>query len=154
MSLEVLVEIILLADVPGLGTKGSLVNVSNGYARNYLIPKKLAEVGSPGKLAEFRRREEERKSRESRLAVQAEEITNMLNRTVLTLEAKAGEGERLFGSVTSADIAAAVWDARKVRIDKKNVLLEEPIKALGSYMVDVEVADGFVATIKTIVVPE
>jgi large subunit ribosomal protein L9 len=154
MSLEVLVEIILLADVPGLGTKGSLVNVSNGYARNYLIPKKLAEVGSPGKLAEFRRREEERKSRESRLAVQAEEITNTLNRTVLTLEAKAGEGDRLFGSVTSADIAAAVWDARKVRIDKKNVLLEEPIKALGSYMVDVEVADGFVATIKTIVVPE
>jgi len=148
------VEIILLADVPGLGTKGSLVNVSTGYARNYLLPKKLAEIGSPGKLAEFRRREEERKSREARLAVQAEDITNTLNRTVLTLEAKAGEGERLFGSVTSADIADAIWDARKVRIEKKNVLLEEPIKALGTYMVDVEVADGFVATVKTIVVPE
>lgn len=147
-------EIILLADVPGLGTKGSLVNVSTGYARNFLIPKKLAELGSPGKLAEFRRREEERKSRESRLAVQAEDFTNTLNRTVLTLEAKAGEGEKLFGSVTSQDIASAVWDARKVRIEKKNVLLEEPIKMLGTFMVDVEVADGFVATVKVIVVPE
>jgi large subunit ribosomal protein L9 len=148
------VEIILLADVPGLGTKGSLVNVSNGYARNYLLPKELAEIGSPGKLAEFRRREEERKAREARLAVQAEEITNMLNRTVLTVEAKAGEGERLFGSVTAADIAGAIWDARKVRVEKKDVVLEEPIKLLGTYMVDVEVADGFVATVKTIVVPE
>jgi large subunit ribosomal protein L9 len=148
------VEIILLADVPGLGTKGALVNVSTGYARNYLIPKKLAELGSPGKLAEFRRREEERKARESRLAVQAEDITNTLNRTVLTLEAKAGEGDKLFGSVTSQDIAAAVWDARKVRIEKKNVLLEEPIKMLGAHMVDVEVAEGFVATVKVIVVPE
>jgi large subunit ribosomal protein L9 len=81
------VEIILLADVPGLGTKGSLANVSDGYARNYLLPKKLAEVGSPGKVAEFRRREEERKARESRLAMQAEDITNTLNRTVLTVSA-------------------------------------------------------------------
>jgi large subunit ribosomal protein L9 len=148
------VEIILLADVPGLGTKGSLVNVSSGYARNYLLPKKLAEVGSEGKLAEFRRREEERKARESRLAVQAEDITNTLNRTVLTVEARAGEGEKLFGSVTSQDIASALWDARKVRIEKKNVLLHEPIKVLGSHMVDVEVAEGFVATVKVIVVPE
>jgi large subunit ribosomal protein L9 len=148
------VEIILLADVPGLGTKGSLVNVSDGYARNYLLPKKLAEVGSPGKLVEFRRREEERKARESRLAAKAEEITNTLNRTVLTLEARAGEGDRLFGSITNADIADAIWEARRERIDKRNVRLEEPIKEIGAYMVDVEVAEGFVATVKTIVVPE
>lgn len=147
-------EIILLADVPGLGTKGSLVNVSNGYARNYLLPKKLAEVGSPGKLVEFRRREEERKAREARLAAKAEDITNTLNRTVLTIEARAGEGDRLFGSITNADIADAIWEARRERIDKRNIHLEEPIKEVGAYMVDVEVAEGFVATVKTIVVPE
>lgn len=147
-------EIILRADVPGLGTKGSLVNVSNGYARNYLLPKQLAEVGSPGKLVEFRRREEERKAREARLAAKAEDITNTLNRTVLTIEARAGEGDRLFGSITNADIADAIWEARRERIDKRHVHLEEPIKEVGAYMVDVEVAEGFVATVKTIVVPE
>ena len=146
-------EVILLQDVPNLGTKGSLANVSAGYARNYLLPKGLAEVGSPGKLAEFRRREEERKARDSRLAHQAEDITAMLNRTVLTVEARAGEGERLFGSVTNADIAAAIWDARRVRVDKKHVRLEEPIKTLGSHIVEVHVAEGFAASVKVIVVP-
>jgi large subunit ribosomal protein L9 len=148
------VNVILLHDVPDLGTKGSVANVSAGYARNYLIPKGLAEVGSPGKLAEFRRREEERKSRDARMAAQAEDVTTTLNRTVLTIEAKAGEGDRLFGSVTAADVAAAIWDARRIRVEKKHVHLHEPIKSVGSHMVEVEVAEGFVATVKTIVVPE
>ena len=147
-------NVILLQDVPDLGTKGSVANVSAGYARNYLIPKGLAEVGSPGKLAEFQRREEERKSRDSRMSAEAEDITATLNRTVLTIAAKAGEGERLFGSITSADVAAAIWEARRLRIDKKHIHLPEPIKSLGSHMVEVEVADGFVASVKTIVVPE
>lgn len=147
-------NVILLHDVPSLGAKGSLVAVSDGYARNYLIPKGLAEVGTPGKLAEFRRREEERKSRDARLAAQAEEVAAMLNRTVITIPARAGEGDRLFGSVTAADVADAIWDARKVRIEKKHVHLEEPIKALGTHMVEVRVAEGFEASVKTIVVPE
>ena len=147
-------EVILLQDVPTLGTKGSLANVSDGYARNYLIPRGFAEVGTPGKIAEFRCREEERKSRDARLAAQAETVTATLNRTVLTIAAKAGEGERLFGSITAADIATAIWEARKLRVDKKHVRLPEPIKALGSYIVEVEVAEGFVASVKTIVAPE
>lgn len=147
-------EVILLQDVPDLGEKGHLATVSSGYARNYLLPRKLAEVATPGVIAEFRRREEERKAREARLAVQAEEITATLNRTVLTLTARAGEGERLFGSVTAADIAQAIKDARGYSIDKRKVLLDEPIKELGTFMVDVEVADGFVASVKIIVVPE
>jgi len=147
-------EVILLQDVENLGEKGSLANVARGYARNYLIPRRLAEPATPGKIAEFRRREEERKSRDARLSVQAEEYTATLNKTVLTLSAKAGEGDRLFGSITGADIAAAIKDARGFTIDKRKVLLEEPIKELGTYMVDVEVAEGFVASVKTIVTPE
>ena len=146
-------EVILLQDVEHLGDKGSLANVSRGYARNYLIPRKLAEAATPGRIIEYRRREEERKSREARLAAQAEEFTATLNRTVLTLAAKAGEGNRLFGSVTAADIAEAIKDARGFTIDKRKVQLEEPIKELGTYMVDVEVADGFVSTVKIIVAP-
>jgi large subunit ribosomal protein L9 len=147
-------EVILLQDVENLGDKGHLANVTRGYARNYLIPRGMAEVATTGKIAEFQRREEERKSREARMAVQAEEYTATLNRTVITLGAKAGEGERLFGSVTSADIADAVKDARGFTIDKRKVLLEEPIKELGTFMIDIEVAEGFVATVKIIVVPE
>jgi large subunit ribosomal protein L9 len=147
-------EVILLQDVPDLGEKGHLATVSKGYARNYLLPRKLAEVATPGIITEFRRRDEERKAREARLAVQAEDITASLNRTVLTLAARAGEGERLFGSVTTADIADAIKDARGYSIDKRKVLLDEPIKELGTFMVDVEVADGFVASVKIIVVPE
>ena len=147
-------NVILLQDVSDLGLKGSVANVSPGYARNYLIPKGLAEVGSPGKLAEFQRREEERKSRDARVSAQAEDIAGVRNRTVLTIEAKAGEGDRLFGSVTPADIAAAIWEARKIRVDKKHVHLPEPIKSVGSHIVEVEIADGFVASVKTIVVPE
>jgi large subunit ribosomal protein L9 len=148
------VEVILLKDVENLGEKGHLANVARGYARNYLIPRKLAEPATPGKVAEFQRREEERKSREARMAVQAEEFTETLNKTVLTLTAKAGEGDRLFGSITTADIADAIKEARGFTIDKRKVLLDEPIKELGTFMVDVELADGFVASVKTIVVPE
>ena len=147
-------EVILLQDVDNLGDKGSLANVARGYARNYLIPRKMAEPATAGKITEFRRREEERKSREARLAVQAEEHTETLNKTVLTLTAKAGEGDRLFGSITSADIADAITSARGFTIDKRKVLLEEPIKELGTFQVDVEVAEGFVASVKTIVTPE
>jgi len=147
-------EVILLQNVENLGEKGSLANVALGHARNYLIPRKLAEPATPGKIAEFRRREEERKSRDARVAVQAEEYTATLNKTVLTLAAKAGEGARLFGSITGADIADAIKDARGFTIDKRKVLLEEPIKELGAFMVDVEVAEGFVASVKTIVTPE
>jgi large subunit ribosomal protein L9 len=147
-------EVILLQDVENLGEKGHLATVSKGYARNFLLPRGIAEVATPGKIVEFRRREEERKAREARMAVQAEEITATLNRTVLTLAARAGEGDRLFGSVTTGDIAEAIRDARGYAIDKRKVLLDEPIKEIGTFMVDVEVADGFVASVKTIVVPE
>ncbi|HOU28324.1 MAG TPA: 50S ribosomal protein L9 [Thermoleophilia bacterium] len=146
-------EVILLQDVEHLGEKGQLANVARGYARNYLIPRRLAEVATPGRVVEFHRREEERKAREARRAVQAEEYTAMLNRTVITVTAKAGEGDRLFGSVTAADVADAIKDARGITVDKRKVLLEEPIKELGTFQVDVEVAEGFVASVKTIVVP-
>ncbi len=147
-------EVILLQDVEHLGDKGSLANVARGYARNYLIPRKLAEVATPGKIVEFQRREEERKAREARLAAQAEERTATLNRTVLTIPMKVGEGDRLFGSVTAADIAEAIENARGFVVDKRKVLLEEPIKEIGTFLVDVEVAEGFVASVKTIVIAE
>jgi len=148
------VEIILLEDIEGVGIKGDLANVSPGYARNFLLPKHLAEVANPGRLDEVRRRMEERKAREARSAEQAVDVAATLNKTVVTIGAHAGEGERLYGSVTNADIADAIWSARKVRVDKHKVRLDEPIKSLGTFMVDIDVFEGVEASVKVIVVAE
>ena len=148
-------EIILLEDVEGVGEKGDLANVSRGYARNYLLPKRLAGVANPGRLDEVRRLMEERKAREARTADQAVTVAATLNKTVVTIGAHAGEGERLYGSVTgNADIADAIWSARKVRVDKHKVRLDEPVEGLGTFMVDVDVFEGVEASVKVIVVPE
>jgi large subunit ribosomal protein L9 len=148
------VEIILLEDVEGVGEKGDLANVSRGYARNYLLPKRLAEVANPARIDEVRHRMEERKAREARTADQAVTVAATLNKTVVTIGAHAGEGERLYGSVTNADIADAIWAARKVRVDKHKVHLDEPIKSLGTFMVDIDVFEGVEASVKVIVVHE
>lgn len=147
-------EIILLDDVEGVGQKGDLANVSRGYARNYLLPKHLAEVANPGRLDEVRRLMEERKAREVRTAEHATEVAATLNKTVITIGAHAGEGERLYGSVTSTDVADAIYDARKVKIDRHKIHLDEPIKSLGTFMVDIDVFEGVSASVKVIVVPE
>ena len=102
-------DIILLQDIEGVGEKGDLANVSRGYARNYLLPKRLAEVANPGRLDEVRRLMEERKAREIRTAEHALEVAATLNKTVVTIGAHAGEGDRLYGSVTNADVADAIW---------------------------------------------
>ena len=147
-------EIILLEDIEGLGDKGDVANVARGYARNYLLPKRLAEVASPARIDEVRRLMNERKAREARTAEQAVDVAATLNKTVVTIGARAGEGERLYGSITSADVADAIWSARKVRVDKRKIRLEEPIKSLGTFMVDIDVFEGVEASVKVIVVAE
>jgi large subunit ribosomal protein L9 len=132
-------EIILLQDVDKLGNKGELANVSEGYARNYLLPRKLAERATPGKIAQVRKIMEEKAAHVRREAERADETRDLLSKTVLTIPAAVGSGDRLFGSVTSQDIADAIFAARKIRIDKRNVDLEDPIKTVGTYIVKVDV---------------
>lgn len=144
-------EVILLQDVAKLGSKGQVVNAADGYARNYLLPRKLAEVATPGRVAEVRRRQEAQEAKARREAERAGELAKLLNKTVLTITALAGEDGKLFGSVTSADISQAIYEARNARIDKKKIRLAEPIKEIGDYMVEVEVQPGTVATTKVIV---
>jgi large subunit ribosomal protein L9 len=147
-------QAILLQDVDKLGEKGSVVDVSSGYLRNFLIPRKLAEPATKGSIAAAEQRVEtaERQAREAE--ERAAENAALLSKTVLTISAQAGEDGRLFGSVTNQDIADAIRDARGIRIDKRKVHLEEPIRNIGTHMVVVEVADGATATIKTMVVEE
>ena len=147
-------EAILLQDVEGVGERGTVVDVSKGYLRNFLIPRKLAQPATKGAVAAAQARMEavERAQREA--TEKAQESANVLARTVLTIPQQAGEDGRLFGSVTTQDIADAIRDARGLKIDRRKIQLEEPIKSVGTYMVEVEVADGVTTTVKTMVVEQ
>jgi large subunit ribosomal protein L9 len=146
-------QAILLQDVDKLGRKGDVVNVAAGYMRNFLEPRKLALAASDGMIEQVRRQEELRRRHEAQSDDQAREIAHTLNRTVLTIKARSGAEDRLYGSVTSSDIADAIWKARKIRVDRRKVDLEDPIKALGSYRVGITVWGDVQATIKVMVVP-
>jgi large subunit ribosomal protein L9 len=146
-------QAILLQDVDKLGRKGDVVNVANGYLRNYLSPRQLAEAATDARVAEVRRAEDLRRRHEAQTEEQARDIAHTLNRTVLTIKERAGVEDRLYGSVTSSDVADAIWKARRIRVDRRKVQLEEPIKTLGSHLVSVTVWGEVKATIKVMVVP-
>jgi len=145
-------QAILLQDVESLGERGTIVDVSKGYLRNYLVPRKLAQPATPGALEAAKARMEAAERAQEEAAERAEENAAVLTKTVLTIPAQAGEDGRLFGSVTPQDIADAIREARGLRIDRRKVHLEEPIRNVGTHMVVVEVADGVTATVKTMVV--
>lgn len=147
-------QVILKGDVEKLGQRGDIVDVSRGYVRNFLVPRGLAEVATPSKLEEARRQMEEAAERDRRLAERAEEIAETLNKSVITIEARTGEDERLFGSVTAANIADAIERARGIHLDRRKVRLEEPIKSLGTHQVPVQVHGEIEASVKVIVVPK
>ncbi len=146
-------QAILLQDVDKLGRKGDVVNVANGFLRNYLGPRQLAEAATDARVTEVRRAEDLRRRHEAQTEEQARDIAHTLNRTVLTIKERAGVEDRLYGSVTSSDVADAIWKARRIRVDRRKVQLAEPIKTLGSHLVSVTVWGEVKATIKVMVVP-
>ena len=147
-------QAILLDDVEHLGARGAVVDVSKGYLRNFLIPRKLAAPATKGAVEAARRREVAANRAVAVATERAQEEAAVLSRTVLTISHQAGEDGRLFGSVTAQDIVDAVREARGIDLDRRKVRLEEPIRTVGTRMVEVEVADGVVATIKTMVVDQ
>ncbi len=147
-------EAILLKDVDELGTKGTVVEVSKGYLRNFLIPRKLAAPATRGAVDAARRKVESEERAAQQAVARASENAELLNKTVLTLSEKAGDDGRLFGSVTNQDIADAIREARGITIDKRHVHLPDAIKAVGTYQVVVEVTSGVTATVKTMVVEQ
>lgn len=147
-------EAILLKDVDTLGEQGAVVDVSKGYLRNFLIPRKLAQPATKGAIEVVRQRQEAAERAEREYVAKAKENVALLNKTVITITEQAGADDRLFGSVTAQDIAAAIREARGLRVEKHNVHLPEPIKNVGTYMVVVEVVEGETATVKTMVVAQ
>ena len=147
-------EAILTQDVEDLGAKGTVVEVSKGYLRNFLIPRQLAQPATKGAVEAAKRKQEAEERALRDAESRAQENAALLSKTVLTISQSAGDDGRLFGSVTNQDIADAIRDARGIRIDKRKVHLEDPIKNVGTHMVVVEVADGVTATVKTMVVEQ
>jgi large subunit ribosomal protein L9 len=147
-----LARAILLQDVDALGDRGSVVDVSAGYLRNYLAPRKLAEPATESSITAAQERQEKAERAQREAVERAQENAALLSRTVLTIPQQAGEDGRLFGSVTPQDIADAIRDARGIRVDRRKVHLEDPIRHTGTYMVVVEVTDEVTATVKTMVV--
>jgi large subunit ribosomal protein L9 len=146
-------QAILLTDVDKLGESGDVIDVSPGYLRNYLVPRKMAQPATPAAIADAKRRKDAAEKAVVEAAAKAEETASLLRKTVLTISHQAGDDGRLFGSVTSQEIVDAIRQARGVRLDKRRVRLEEPIRTTGTHMVSVEVSDGVTAEIKTIVTP-
>ncbi len=144
-------EAVLLKDVEGLGEAGDAVEVSPGYLRNFLVPRKLAQPATKGALEEARRRLERAEEAERLAAERADETSALLSKTVLTINHQAGEDGKLFGSVTSKEIAEAIQAARSLKVDRKKIRLEEPIRETGTFMVEIEVGGGKTASVKTIV---
>jgi large subunit ribosomal protein L9 len=147
-------QAILLKDVEQLGEKGAVVDVSKGYLRNFLIPRKLAEPATKGSIDAARRRHEAEQRAVVEAETRAQEQAELLNKTVLTIPHQAGDDGRLFGSVTAQDIADAVRDARGLKVDRRKIHLDEPIKTVGTRMVVLEVAEGVTATVKVMVVEQ
>jgi large subunit ribosomal protein L9 len=146
-------EVILLNDVDKVGLRGEVVNVARGFARNYLLPRRLAEVATAAKVAELQKREEQRARHEARSFEQAQEMATTLGKTQLRFDVKAGPTGSLFGSVTPTDIADEIWRVRKIRVDRRKIGIDT-IKRIGRYEVPIELFTDVSVDVKTMVVPE
>jgi large subunit ribosomal protein L9 len=146
-------EVILLQDVDHVGLRGDVVSVARGYARNFLLPRRLAEEATAARVSELRKRETERARHEAKTAEQAQAVAETLSKTVLRFEVKAGPTGSLFGSVTPTDIADEIWRARKIRIDRRKVDIDT-IKRIGRYGVPIDVFQDVRVEVKALVVPE
>ena len=147
-------EVILRQDVEKVGLRGEVVDVTAGFARNYLLPRKLAETATPAKVAELRKHEDKRARQEAQSFEQAQELVQRLEGTELRFDVQAGETGTLFGSVTATDITERVWETQKIRLDRRKLELPESIKRIGRHQVPVELFADVTATLRLAIVPE
>jgi len=145
-------QLILLQDVDNVGLRGDVVDVARGYARNYLLPRRLAEEATPSRLSELEKRESHHARHEAATTDQAQEIQGLLEQTELRFEMKAGPTGSLFGSVTATDLADGLWEKHKVRVDRRKIELQSPIKHVGRYAIPIAIFEDVSAEVATLVV--
>jgi large subunit ribosomal protein L9 len=146
-------QVILLKDVDHVGLRGDVVSVARGYARNFLLPRKLAEEATPARVAELSKRGAQRARHEAQTVDQAQAIATALEKTVLRFEVKAGPTGSLFGSVTPTDIVDELWQKEKIRVDRRKVDTD-PIKRIGRYSIPIDIFQDVRVEVRTEVIPE
>lgn len=144
-------QVLLLKNVPGVGNAGEVKKVADGYARNYLLPNKLAVPATEGAVKQAETIKEAVARREAKTLAEAQELAKILGQTTVTFYAKAGEGDRLFGSITSADIAEKLATEKHINVDKRKIELPNPIKALGERKVAIKVHPEVTAEVTVVV---
>jgi large subunit ribosomal protein L9 len=147
-------KVLLLRDVEHLGKAGEIKDVSGGFGRNYLLPKGFAVLATKSHIKQAEERLAAQRRRAEAARREAEALAAKLSALTLTFTAKVGEQDRLYGSVTNTDIAAKLREEVGVEIDRRKIMLEDPIKRTGEYEVPVELASGITATLKVVVVGE
>ncbi|MGI5936696.1 MAG: 50S ribosomal protein L9 [Oscillospiraceae bacterium] len=147
-------KVILLQDVKGQGKKGEIKEVSDGYARNYLLPRKLAAEATPDKLNALKQQEKAKAAQAAREKAQAEETAKKLQSLVVIIPAKSGGSGRLFGSITSKEISEALLAQHEINIEKNKIVLSEPIKNYGTYEVKCKLGHEVSGVINVIVTEE
>ena len=147
-------KVILLKDVKGTGKRGDLIEASDGHARNFLIPRKLAKIATDGNVNELSHQKKSADKKKAEELGEAQELAKRISELEVKFKTQAGDGGRLFGSITSKDIAAKLKKDHKITIDKKKMVMDGPIKLLGTTEIKVKVYPKVVANLKVSVDPE
>lgn len=144
-------QVLLLKDVEPLGAAGEVKKVADGYARNYLIPRGLATAATPGAIKQAELMQEAEERRQAQAISEAKALAEVLNGQTVTFQARAGEGDRLYGSITTGNIAEALEENTGQEVDKRKIELSEPIKDLGEHTVTIRLAAEAVASVTVVV---
>ena len=147
-------QVLLLRDVSGVGKAGEVKKVNDGYGRNYLLPSKLAVAASDGAVKQAEQIREASVRRDAKTLGEAQELAALIGKVTLVFHAKAGEGERLFGSVTTADIADALVREKGITVDKRKIVLDSPLKDLGNHSVTIKIHPEVSAQVMVVVEKE
>lgn len=147
-------KVLLLRDIEGVGKKGEIIEVSDGYARNYLFPRGFAQEVTEKMLQSIKDQEIMQKKKEEKLLNKFKKDKELLEKDTFIIKTKVGEKGKLFGAITSKDIVEEIQKKYKISLDKKQVLLEEPIKNIGKYDVEIRLYSQVMAKIKLEVIPE
>ena len=147
-------KVILLCDVKGQGKKGQVINAADGYARNYLLPKKLAVVADATNMNELKTKQDANKYKKDMSMANAKDLSEKMKNYELTFKIKAGENGKTFGSITAKDIADELNKKYFVEVDKKKVCLSDAIKTLGTYNVEIKLFEGISGTLKVNIIQE
>lgn len=145
-------KVILCADIKNVGKKDQIINASDGYARNYLFPRKLAVPADKENMSKLQAKQESKQYQRNLELEEAKKIANKINEITLKIKTKSGENGKIFGSITSKEIAQNLEEQYKIVVDKKKINLKEPIKVLGATNVDLKLFEGVNAKLKIMVI--